>query len=206
MLNVGIVDYGCGNIRSVSQAFEYLGYQVGLIHSAKNNADKYSHLILPGVGAFSEASENLVRRGLKKMLLTEIAKGKPVLGICVGMQLLFDEGFEFGRHQGLGAITGSVRHLNDFSPSAQTPKTGWAPIHFREETPFFGGLDIEESFYFNHSYACLPEDPNAVSAYCVGDNWPSAIIKQNVWGIQAHPEKSQKAGLSFLGQFLRRSS
>tara|TARA_R110000803_G_scaffold98602_7_gene166717 strand:+ start:138 stop:752 length:615 start_codon:yes stop_codon:yes gene_type:complete len=203
MHHIGIIDYGCGNIRSVAQAFEYLGHDVGVIRGSDDSLKPFSHLVLPGVGSFSKASESIEKLELSKPIRTEIENGKPVLGICLGMQLLFERGLEFGHHPGLGVIKGSVRHLNDVMPKAKTPNTGWAEVHFPEESAFYQGKEVVEHFYFNHGYVCTPEDSELHQAYVPGSNWPAAIVKENVWGIQCHPEKSQKSGLNFLRQFLR---
>ncbi|WP_417613182.1 imidazole glycerol phosphate synthase subunit HisH [Owenweeksia hongkongensis] len=203
MHHIGIIDYGCGNIRSVAQAFEYLGHDVGIIRNTSDSLEPYSHLVLPGVGAFSKASQSIERLKLGKLIRAKIKDGKPVLGICLGMQMLLDEGVEFGRHPGLGIIKGTVRHLNEVMPEAKTPNTGWDKVHFSKNSPFYEGKELIEHFYFNHAYVCIPDDEEIHCAYVPGSNWPAAIIKGNVWGIQCHPEKSQKGGLNFLRQFLR---
>jgi glutamine amidotransferase len=194
-----MIDCGVGNLRSVQKAFEAVG---GLVEITSDPQDVLAadKVILPGVGAFGDEMKGLQNRGLVKPLQQLPALGKPLLGICVGMQVLFEAGEEMGSHAGLGILPGQVRRL--IRPDLKIPHTGWNQIIPRRSSPLFNGLATGAYAYFNHSYYCyaLPEDILAVTDY--GGQFSSVVGRGNVFGIQFHPEKSQNVGLALLRNFL----
>ncbi|MDE5549524.1 MAG: imidazole glycerol phosphate synthase subunit HisH [Clostridia bacterium] len=196
---IAIVDYGMGNLRSVQKAFEYVGFNAIITDKAKYLQDA-SHIVLPGVGAFKDAINALDNSGLSGILKAEIAKGKPFLGICLGMQMLFDKSFEDGEYQGLGLIRGEVKR---FETSLKIPHIGWNELSIKKCTPLFDGIE-DKNFYFVHSYhasGCLKED---IETSCVYDyEFTASVNKDNVWGVQFHPEKSGDTGLKLLTNFTR---
>ncbi|MDE6614257.1 MAG: imidazole glycerol phosphate synthase subunit HisH [Clostridia bacterium] len=196
---IAIVDYGMGNLRSVQKAFEYVGCNAIITDKAKDLQDA-SHIVLPGVGAFKDAINALDNSGLSGILKGEIAKGKPFLGICLGMQMLFDKSYEDGEYQGLGLIRGEVKR---FETSLKIPHIGWNELIIKKSTPLFDGIE-DKNFYFVHSYhasGCLKED---IETSCVYDyEFTASVNKDNVWGVQFHPEKSGDTGLKLLTNFTR---
>ena len=198
---VVVIDYGMGNTGSVENALEYLGASVS-ISSDKREIESASHLILPGVGAFGDGMQNLEERGLVNILKEEvIVKKKPFLGVCLGMQLLADEGEEGGMNRGLGWIPGKVRKINT-GGKLRLPHVGWNDVSVVWESEMFSGIS-SNVFYFVHSYFLEPAEKNHVVATCeYGEVMPVVINKENIWGAQFHPEKSQKSGLAFLRNFL----
>ena len=198
---VVVIDYGMGNTGSVKNALEYLGASVS-ISSDKREIESASHLILPGVGAFGDGMKNLEDRGLVNILNNEVLnKKKPFLGICLGMQLLADEGEEGGLNNGLGWIPGKVRKINT-GGKLRLPHVGWNDVSLVRESRMFSGIS-SNVFYFVHSYFLEPDEKNHVVATCeYGEVMPVVINKENIWGAQFHPEKSQKSGLAFLRNFL----
>ncbi|WP_308637300.1 imidazole glycerol phosphate synthase subunit HisH [Paenibacillus silvisoli] len=196
---IAIIDYGMGNLHSVSKAVERLGYEAFITADAKEIMDA-DGAILPGVGAFGDAMQNLRNTGLEEVTRFYAASGKPLLGICLGMQLLFSESEEYGQHQGLGLLPGSViRFKGDF----KVPHMGWNKLTFKQQSsPLFNGLE-EGHVYFVHSFHAKPqreEDLLAVTDY----NGPvTAIVgRGSVYGMQFHPEKSGELGMSLLRNFL----
>jgi glutamine amidotransferase len=198
---VVIIDYGMGNIGSVKNALEYLGASVS-ISSKKEDIKSASHLILPGVGAFGDGMKNLEDRGLIEILNEEVrGDKKPFLGVCLGMQLLADEGEEGGLNNGLGWIPGKVRRINT-GGKLRIPHVGWNDVSVISENKMFNGIS-SNVFYFVHSYFLEPAEKDHVVATCeYGETMPVVINKENIWGAQFHPEKSQKSGLQFLKNFL----
>jgi len=200
---VGIVDYQAGNIRSLSNAFESLGVEVSLVTNSLDILSK-THLVLPGVGAFGHCAEKLVKSGLITSLHDWVFSGeRPLLGICVGMQLLGDFSEEFGRHNGLGWIGGEIRRLNPKDSQVRIPHVGWNTVEFKEDFGSFRTGDCAD-FYFDHSYAYTnPRDGRIVGSCSHGTSF-SAIIRQgNLIATQFHPEKSQEAGKRFLAGYLK---
>ncbi|MHB8643768.1 MAG: imidazole glycerol phosphate synthase subunit HisH [Gaiellaceae bacterium] len=200
-MTVAIVDYGLGNLRSVAGAVERLGHTPVVTHDPSELA-KADRLILPGVGAFGDGMRNLNERGLVEPL-TRLVKDerKPLLGLCLGMQLLLNESEEFGRHRGLGWIEGVVRRIPQ--NGIRVPHVGWNDLQRTGESPLFADLRDEALFYYVHSYWVDPADATVVKGICdYGRPLPAVIEDGNVFGTQFHPEKSQLDGLTLLRNFL----
>ncbi|MFN3562061.1 MAG: imidazole glycerol phosphate synthase subunit HisH [Chloroherpetonaceae bacterium] len=198
-----ILDYGASNLRSVQKAFDYLRIPATVSDDARMiaNADK---IILPGVGAFGQGINAVRSRGFDSAIGEHIAKQKPLLGICLGMQLLLSESEEMGVHQGLNFISGKVQQFN--SQYAKVPQIGWNNLHeIRRESLLFKGIDDGTYFYFVHSYFCNVYDADAVSAKAsyAQENFAVAIEKNGIFAVQFHPEKSGTAGLKVLENFAR---
>lgn len=202
MALVGIVDYGISNIRSVSNAVQACGAQY--VHvTAAADLEQCSHLILPGDGTFAAGMQGLHERGLADGLKAQAAVGKPLLGICLGMQLLAREGSEYGVHAGLGLIPGRVTRLHPSDPGLPVPQVAWNRVTFSRPSRITEGLGESGTYYFMHSYAYEDAVADYVSATFDYAGKAVAIIEQrNLFGFQFHPEKSQKAGLAILRRFL----
>jgi len=203
---IAIIDYGMGNLRSVQKGFEHTGNAAMMAHDPAALADA-AKLVLPGVGAFRDAIAALQARGLVEPIRAAIAAGKPFLGICLGLQLLFDRSFEDGEYQGLGVVPGDVVRFAVPSASQgpsdfKVPHMGWNQVRFRSRPPIFAGLDDGAYFYFVHSYYVVPRDPSVVATET---DYPrpfcSSIWRDNLFATQFHPEKSQDAGLRVLKNF-----
>ena len=200
---IGIVDYGMGNLRSVYNAIVFLGFEAKLV-SKTDEFNELSHLIIPGVGAFSSAMSNLKEANLIDPIKTFIASGKPVLGICLGMQLLASVGFEPDEKEGLNIIEGKVIKFQ--LENQRIPHVGWNSIELTREHYLFEGVKKGVDFYFVHSYYFDAKNSEDILAYCFyGHNFPAIVSKGNVTGIQFHPEKSQKNGLKILKNFCSRT-
>ncbi len=201
---ITIIDYGMGNLRSVAKAFEALGRSDVVVSSDPINLEKSTHIILPGQGAFPHAIKNLQQFNLIEPLYEEVVnKAKPFLGICLGMQLLAEVGFEHGRHKGIGLIRGRTEKLAVDEQQYKLPHVGWDNIDFDHNCPLFNGLQQQSDFYFLHSYTLQPEDQSLVVATCTyGKTFPVAIWKKNIFATLFHPEKSQKNGLTILRNFI----
>lgn len=196
---VAIIDYGVGNLFSLCQSLKKVGAQtvVTADFNEIKNADK---LILPGVGAFGNAIEKLKESGLNELIKSECEKGKPLLGICLGMQLLFDKSYEYGEHDGLGLIKGDILPLKDFVGGLKIPHMGWNALKFVDDNPIFKELYQGDFVYFVHSYfAKCKEGLSATTDY--GIEVTAAVRKNNIYGVQFHPEKSGSTGLSILSAF-----
>ena len=195
---IAVVDYGMGNLRSVQKAFQFLGLDAR-IGSDKTLLLDASHIVLPGVGAFSGAAAALRRDGLDEELKRQAASGKPLLGICLGMQLLFDRSFEDGEHRGLSLVPGEVERFD--VGDLKVPHIGWNTVRVVKDTPLFAGAD-DLSFYFVHSYHAAGVAPDCVETVCeYGCEFVSSVNRDNVYGVQFHPEKSGEAGLKLLKNF-----
>lgn len=203
MVRVGLLDYGCGNVGSVAQAFDYLGFPPRLIAGDAPEAGDVTHMVLPGVGTFEFAMTEIKRRKLDRVIARHIESGQPFLGICVGMQVLMREGREYGTHAGLGIIDGHTEKLDVLAPNAPCPHIGWEPVTFSPKSRFAGMNAERPYFYFNHSYVCQPADRTLLTAQAENANWPVVMERGNVIGIQCHPEKSHAAGLELLRRFLK---
>jgi len=201
---IALIDYGIGNLRSVQKALEHVGAEVQLTENPAVivAADK---VVLPGVGAFGDGMKGLRARGLVDVVREVATRGTPLLGICVGMQVLFEVGEERGEHEGLGILPGRVRQfqISDFGfQNLKIPQTGWNQIEPQKDSPLFAGLPRGAYAYFNHGYYCAarPEDTLATTDY--GGLYPSVVGRGRVYGIQFHPEKSQRVGLLLLKNFV----
>jgi len=199
---IGIVDYGSGNLASVRNALDYLDIPNDIIA----NPDTISHcdrLLLPGVGAFGQAMEQLRATGMQEAVLAFADSGKPLLGICLGMQLLFSQSHELGVHEGLGLIPGEVRPLAGATTELNVPNIGWCKIEGTPDSLLLNSIpDEERCYYFVHSFYCKSNDRQAVTGTLeYGTSCDVVVESGNVFGCQFHPEKSQKAGLAILQNF-----
>lgn len=199
-IGITIIDYGVGNLRSVTKAFEKLGYQVTLTDDPDMVAEA-QRLVLPGVGAFGAGMEQLRNRGLVKPIIDAINRGVPFLGICLGLQLLFSISEELGIHEGLNLIRGRVVPFPQ-DAALKVPHMGWNELHIRKREPLFAGLRDEIMTYFVHSFYVVPEDESVIgSTTDYGVEFVSAITCDNIFGTQFHPEKSSRVGLTILRNF-----
>jgi len=195
---VGIIDYGVGNLRSVEKAFAAVGCDA-VVSADKNVLQTVERLVLPGVGAFGACMKALTERGFDHLVTERVAQGTPLLGVCVGMQMLFEESEEFGTTRGLGLLRGSVSR---FSDELVVPQVGWNQIRQRHAHPLFQGIADGAFFYFVHSYYCEPADRGVVLGETdYGCAYASVVEHENISGVQFHPEKSQAAGLRLLANF-----
>lgn len=194
---IAVIDYGAGNLFSVKNALDYLGYE-NIFTNKADDLKKADKLILPGVGAFPDAMKMLDETGLIGTIKEEAMK-KPLLGICLGMQMLFEKGYEFGETEGLGFIGGSVRLMTP--ENLVIPQIGWNELIMNKECPILKGLGEKPYVYFVHSYAaeCISEDVAAYTDY--GGRVTACVMKGNVYGCQFHPEKSGETGLRILRNF-----
>ena len=201
---IAIIDYGVGNLFSLKSSFKAIGQEAVVTGDAAVicRADK---LILPGVGAFGDAAALLRRDGMDKLLRAEAASGKPLLGICLGMQLLLDYSTEYGRHEGLGLIPGSVQPIRPVIPAAyKVPHIGWNALNFpsrRSLHPLFRGLRPGGCVYFVHSYYAAGCESDTIATTEYGAELTAAIARDNICGVQFHPEKSGDLGLTILRNF-----
>lgn len=202
---IAVIDYDMGNLRSVQKGFERVGHECIITREPKDISNA-SHVVLPGVGAFKDCMDNLKSYGLVKPILDAIQSGKPFLGICLGLQLLFSESEEFGKHKGLDVIKGKVVR---FSSKLRTPNSelkiphmGWNDINIKNRPPALKDIADGSYFYFVHSYYVVPEDKSVIATTTsYGIDFTSSIWKENIFACQFHPEKSQQAGLKILKNF-----
>lgn len=197
-----IVDYGMGNLHSVRRALEECGADA-VISDDPESCGEADCILLPGVGAFADGMAALASAGWDVALRRAAAEGFPLLGICLGMQLLADRGHEGGETAGLGIIPGEVRRLEPVSPNERVPHVGWNEVSYLAADDVFAGIPCSSDFYFVHSYHFVPLHPQhaiAVTPYCA--SFVSALRCGNVWGTQFHPEKSSVSGLRLLKNFL----
>jgi glutamine amidotransferase len=201
-VKIAIIDYDMANLRSVQKAFEQVGHDAQIIRQPEqiDSADK---IVLPGVGAFADAVVTLRERELAGPILRHIEKGKPFLGICLGLQMLFDTGYEDGVHQGLGLFRGKcVRFDVDITMGLKVPHMGWNQLDIKRRAPIFRDLPSEPNVYFVHGYHVVPDDESLIATTTdYGRPFVSSIWRDNVMATQFHPEKSQKVGLSILANF-----
>ena len=198
---IAITDYGVGNLFSIKSSLDVIGAESIVTSDADvlRNAEK---IILPGVGAFRDARKKLSESGLDKVIIEEAQKGKPILGICLGMQLLFDKSYEYGEYDGLGLIRGEIRPIADvIGKGLSIPHIGWNPLIFKKESPLFKYLKDGDCVYFVHSYYAADCEESVTATAEYGAELTASAEKGNVFGCQFHPEKSGKAGLSILKAF-----
>lgn len=199
---IAIADYGVGNLFSLRSSFEFIGADVVVTKSADElrAADK---IVLPGVGAFRDAADLLEKSGLKNVIVEEAKAGKPLLGICLGMQLLFDRSFEYGTYEGLGLIKGDVAPIADDLPvPLKIPQIGWNALSFPgEKNRLFKYIDEGDCVYFVHSYYAKNCDESVIATTEYGIPITAAVARDNIFGCQFHPEKSGEVGLKILRAF-----
>jgi len=202
---IAVVDYGMGNLRSVQKALENLGYTVLVTNSPQKILDARS-LVLPGVGAFKDCIHNLNKLNLIEPILKSIQNGKPFLGICLGLQILFTESEEFGKTPGLNLVKGRVVRFSGRNNSERlrlkVPHMGWNAISLQRDLPLLRGIEDGSFFYFVHSYYVVPDDKDIVATTTgYGIEFVSSIQRENIFACQFHPEKSQQVGLQLLKNF-----
>ncbi|WP_457564624.1 imidazole glycerol phosphate synthase subunit HisH [Caminibacter sp.] len=199
---IGIVYYNMGNLASVKNAFRKVGVEAEVVSEAEK-LKNYDKLFLPGVGAFGDAMEHLKEHNLDDALREYIKSGKYVLGVCLGMQILFDKGYEFGEHKGLGFIPGEVVRFDESKLNGhKIPHMGWNKMFFKGHTSLFEGLK-DPYLYFVHSYHAVCDDKYVIGKTIYGYEFVSAVNKDNVFGFQPHPEKSHSAGLKVIENFAK---
>ena len=198
MNQVVILDYGVGNLRSVQKAFAATGCDA-IITADETELRRAERLVLPGVGAFGACMKALSERGFDRLVLEKAREGTPLLGVCVGMQLLFDESVEFGATSGLGLLRGRVRR---FENDLVVPHVGWNRIYQKQQHVLFDGIDDGSFCYFVHSFYCEPVEHKVVAGETeYGARYASVVAEKNICGVQFHPEKSQDVGLRMLKNF-----
>ncbi|MDR1914873.1 MAG: imidazole glycerol phosphate synthase subunit HisH [Clostridiales bacterium] len=205
---IGIIDYGMGNLRSVENAFHHLGYESKIIKSPKE-VKEVDKIVLPGVGAFGDAIKALREKGLDKAIHEAVEEQKYFLGICLGMQLIFDISYEGGKFEGLKLLKGEILRFDTNPPAGvayggqglKIPHMGWNSLIIKKTSPLFAGLEAEPYVYFDHAYY-LATDADIVSAECVyGRTFQAAAESGGIYGLQFHPEKSGNVGLKILNNF-----
>jgi glutamine amidotransferase len=195
---IAIIDYNVGNLHNLKNALDFQGLPNAFVRRPEDLGG-FDHMILPGVGAFKPAMDHLRQAELEAAVKERVTAGVPFLGVCVGMQLLFDWSEEDGQHEGLGLVKG---HVARFTCSLKIPQIGWNQVAFQREDPLLEGLPDRSYFYFVHSYHAVLDDANhALGLTEYGDAFPAIVSRANVWGVQFHPEKSQNAGLRLLKNF-----
>lgn len=196
-----VVDYGMGNLHSVAKGLERVGGEV-CVSSDPETLRRAGKLVLPGVGAFGDAKRELERRGLAEPIVKHIRTGKKFLGICLGLQLLFEVSHERGHHEGLGVVAGEVVRFR--AGDLKVPHMGWNTLEMTSGDALFDGVPDGSSVYFVHSYYVAPTDESVIASRTeYGETFTSAIVSGNVWATQFHPEKSQRVGLRMLENFVR---
>lgn len=204
---IAVIDYGMGNLRSVQKAFEAVGAEAVVTHQPSQIYDAAA-VVLPGVGAFKDCMGNLERLGLVEVVRKSIASGKPFLGICLGLQVLFSQSEEFGQVHGLDILPGKVVRFHQGladpreGTSLKIPHMGWNTVTIKKEDPLFNAVPQDAHFYFVHSYYVVPDDPKVIATVThYGFEFVSGIHHDNIYAFQFHPEKSQKLGLHLLKNF-----
>ena len=200
---IAIVDYGVGNLFSLRSSFAAIGADV-TVTSDKKTLESADRIILPGVGAFADAAEKLRVSGLGECLVSLARDGKELMGICLGMQLLFEKSYEYGEHNGLGLIPGSVRPISDVIPAGlKIPHIGWNALKITRQSPIFSKINDGDHVYFVHSYYAAECDSAVIATAEYGASLTAAVQSGNVFGCQFHPEKSGEVGLNILRAFAK---
>lgn len=201
MPRIGIINYGVGNLKSVKNSLDHLDISSSIIENPRE-VNSFDKLILPGVGAFGAAMEKLNKLGFANTVKEFANKSKPILGICLGMQLLFEKSLEHGHHKGLGLIKGQVLPLKEKVKNLPIPLVGWNNITKNNTSPLLENVEENSCFYFIHSFYCKPEKKSVIAASAdYGIIFPAIIHENNIFGCQFHPEKSQSTGLQILKNF-----
>ena len=198
---IAIIDYGVGNLFSLSSSLKAVGADV-IITGEKDDLEKADKLILPGVGAFKDAADKLFSSGLADVVIEQVQKGKPLMGICLGMQMLFDKSYEYGEHNGLGLIKGNVVGMEGRLPKElNIPHIGWNALSFKKNSPLFKYINDGDCVYFVHSYYACDCDESVTATAEYGADITASVEKDNIFGCQFHPEKSGDVGLKILKAF-----
>ena len=197
---IAIINYGSGNLFSLESSLKMVGLQAE-ITSDKDKIKRADKLILPGVGAFGDAVSKLKESGLFEVVKQEAQNGKPILGICLGMQLLFEKSFEYGEHEGLALLKGEIKPLSGAITGLRIPHMGWNSLHFVDKSPVFKYLNDGDFVYFVHSFYATNCRDSLVAYADYGVEVPAVVQKNNVYGAQFHPEKSGEVGLKILRTF-----
>ena len=197
---IGIIDYGLGNLSSVLNAFSTINCRAEIFDNPKD-INKYKHLVLPGVGSFEAGIKALKVKNWPEGIYEHVELKKPLLGICLGMQLLFTKGEEYGIHDGLGLIKGVVKKI-ELKSHLKLPHVGWNNLINMKSHPLLKDIKNNIDFYFVHSHVCIPENNNSIFAECnYGNTFVACVSKQNIFGTQFHPEKSASPGITLLKNF-----
>ena len=197
-----IIDYGVGNLFSLTSSFRAIGAEV-TVSSSVDDIRAADRLILPGVGAFRDAAEKLKASGLDRVIIEEVKAGKKLLGICLGMQMLFEKSYEYGEYEGLGLLQGEIRPIREvIDPALKIPHIGWNALHFQKACPLFRYLDEGDCVYFVHSYYAVGCEESLVATAEYSAELTAAVAKDNIYGCQFHPEKSGSVGLKILKAFM----
>ena len=198
---ISVIDYGVGNLFSLCSSLQAIGADA-CVTSSKEVIEKSDKIILPGVGAFGDAAALLRKSGLDEVVIEQAKKGKKILGICLGMQLLFEKGYEYGEHDGLGLLKGNVIAMDGYIPEGlKIPHIGWNALIFKREHPLFKYIKSGDFVYFVHSYCAVGCDDSIIGYSEYGKEITAIVAKDNVAGAQFHPEKSSEVGLSILRAF-----
>ncbi len=200
---IAVIDYNMGNLRSVENAFKKVGESVQIV-SDPEKVKNFDKILLPGVGAFGDAMNHLEKSGMGDAVIEFAKSGKPLLGICLGMQLLFEKSYEFGEHKGLSLIEGEVVAFDKsrFKTPLKVPHMGWNELFVQKETPLFEGLPKAFYLYFVHSFHAVCDERYVIGKSVYGYEFVSAVCKDNIFGIQPHPEKSHNNGLKIIKNFV----
>lgn len=198
---IAIVDYGVGNLFSLKSSLAFIGADA-IVSGDPEVLRKADKILLPGVGAFGDAAAKLRQTGLAQVVIEEAKNGKPLLGICLGMQLLFDKSYEFGVHNGLGLIRGEIRPISDVIPTEyKIPHIGWNALHLKGNSPIFRNIKNGDFVYFVHSFYGAECDESVIATTEYGAELTAAVAKDNIYGCQFHPEKSGTVGMKILRAF-----
>ncbi len=198
---IAIIDYGVGNLFSLVSSFKKIGADI-TVTADPNVIKSADGIILPGVGAFQDAAKKLSDTGLDRVVIAEANNGKKLMGICLGMQMLFEKSYEYGEHKGLGLLSGSIIPMqNTIAPNLKIPHIGWNALHFTKQSPLFKYINADDCVYFVHSYYATDCDDSVIATAEYGKELTAAVQKGNIYGCQFHPEKSGEVGLNILRAF-----